>query len=39
MTVEHGMDGAFGWHPDLAAQAADEQFADLARAPSGVFRA
>jgi hypothetical protein len=33
MAVEHGVDGTFGWHAEIAGPAADEQFADFAGAP------
>ena len=33
MAVQHSMDGAAGGNPDIAGQAADQQLADLARAP------
>src|SRR6266536_1004124 len=33
MAVQHGMDGTFGRNPDVARQPADQQLADLARAP------
>src|SRR6266536_154015 len=33
MAVQHGMDGTFGRYPDVARQPADQQLADLARAP------
>jgi hypothetical protein len=33
VTVEHRMDGAFGWNSDVPIEPPDQQFADLARAP------
>src|ERR1700681_4038591 len=33
MAIEHGMDSALGGHADIAGQAADQELADLARAP------
>ena len=35
MTIEDGMDGAFGEHPHVAGKTPDEEFTDLARAPMG----
>ena len=39
MAIEHGMDGAFGGNPDIAGEPADQQLADLARAPMRLARA
>jgi len=36
MTVENGMDGAFGRHPHITGKTPDEKLADLARAPMGL---
>src|SRR3984957_2775707 len=36
MTVEHGMDGAFGWDGDVG-ESAKEALANLAGAPAGVL--
>src|ERR1700693_3747144 len=33
VTVEHRMDGAFSWNPDVPIEPPDQQFADLASAP------
>jgi hypothetical protein len=33
VTVEHRMDGAFGWNSDVPIEPPDQQFADLVRAP------
>jgi hypothetical protein len=33
LAIEHGMDRAFGWHPDLAIEPSDQELADLARPP------
>src|SRR6202166_212735 len=33
VTVEHRMDGAFGWNPDVPIEPPDQEFADLARPP------
>src|ERR1035438_2723787 len=36
MTIEHGMDGAFGWDGDVG-ESAEEALANLACAPAGVL--
>src|SRR5208282_6141788 len=36
MTIEHGMDGAFGWDGDVG-ESAKEALANLACAPTGVL--
>jgi hypothetical protein len=33
MTIEDGMDGAFGRNPDIAVEPPDQQLSDLAGAP------
>jgi hypothetical protein len=33
VTIEHRMDGAFGWNPDVAVQPPHQERSDLARAP------
>lgn len=38
VAVEHGMDGAGRRHPDVARQATDQQFADLAGPQCGLSR-
>src|ERR1700680_3700866 len=35
MTIEDGMDGAFGGHPHVAGKTPEEKLTDLARAPMG----
>ena len=37
MPVQDSVDGALGWDPNVLVQAADQELANLARAPMGLF--